>query len=520
MYWIAVGSALAASLRVTDGHLIYPLDDAYVHMAIAKNVVLHHVWGVTRYEFASASSSPLWTSLLALSYVVAGVNAVAPLLFNLVSGTLLLVTLYALMRARAASGLLTVVVLAVTVLIAPLATLTIIGMEHTAHALATVWLAFSGAAVVAANRPPTMKELVWLGAVAAVTSGLRYEGLFTLAVIAALLLATKGAVAASVVALLGAAPALVYGLWSVAHGSYVLPNSLLLKGRVPEMNAKALLSFASGSPALHNLLANPHVLLLVVLALILLLIVTTDIVWTDTVYLLVVLVGTALLHMQLAAAGWFYRYEAYLIVLGVAVFGAVAADRLSGMAMTWARASSVRAAVVAILLVVAGFPFASRALNGWRNIPTASSNIYQQQYQMGLFLDRFYRGRSVALNDIGAASYLTDFHLLDIYGLANLDIVRMRRARRYASAEIGASATRQATEVAIIYPSWLGEYGGVPSGWTRVGQWGVRDNVVLGENALAFYAVHDDERSRLAANLRQFASALPAPVLQSGAYLP
>jgi len=113
-----------------------------------------------------------------------------------------------------------------------------------------------------------MKELVWLGAVAAVTSGLRYEGLFTLAVIAALLLATKGAVAASVVALLGAAPALVYGLWSVAHGSYVLPNSLLLKGRIPELNARALISFASGSPALHNLLANPHVLLLVVLALI------------------------------------------------------------------------------------------------------------------------------------------------------------------------------------------------------------------------------------------------------------
>jgi len=60
----------------------------------------------------------VWTSLLALSYVVAGVNAVAPLLFNLVSGTLLLVTLYALMRARAASGVLTFVVLAVTVLIA------------------------------------------------------------------------------------------------------------------------------------------------------------------------------------------------------------------------------------------------------------------------------------------------------------------------------------------------------------------------------------------------------------------
>ena len=68
----------------------------------------------------------------------------------------------------------------------------------------------------------------------------------------------------------------------------------------------------------------------------------------------------------------------------------------------------------------------------------------------------------------------------------------------------------------MIYPSWLTEYGGVPSGWAKVGEWRVRDNVVLGENAVSFYAVTEQARPRLVANLRQFAPSLPAGAIQGG----
>jgi asparagine N-glycosylation enzyme membrane subunit Stt3 len=44
------------SIRINGGHLVYALDDPYIHMAIAKNVVQHHVWGVTPFGFTSASS--------------------------------------------------------------------------------------------------------------------------------------------------------------------------------------------------------------------------------------------------------------------------------------------------------------------------------------------------------------------------------------------------------------------------------------------------------------------------------
>src|SRR5215203_1425601 len=69
-------------LQVTDGYLTYALDDAYIHMAIAKNVALHGVWGVQADTFSAASSSPLWTGMLALSFKLAGVKDVVPLALN------------------------------------------------------------------------------------------------------------------------------------------------------------------------------------------------------------------------------------------------------------------------------------------------------------------------------------------------------------------------------------------------------------------------------------------------------
>lgn len=67
-----------ASYEANDRNLVYTLDDPYIHMAIAKNLANHGVFGVTRYEFSSATSSPLWTLLLSATYKVLGVCDWAP----------------------------------------------------------------------------------------------------------------------------------------------------------------------------------------------------------------------------------------------------------------------------------------------------------------------------------------------------------------------------------------------------------------------------------------------------------
>lgn len=46
-----------AAVRAADGHVLYALDDAYIQMAVGKNLAAHGVWGVTRHEFSGAGSS-------------------------------------------------------------------------------------------------------------------------------------------------------------------------------------------------------------------------------------------------------------------------------------------------------------------------------------------------------------------------------------------------------------------------------------------------------------------------------
>ena len=57
---------LAISIDLADGHLIYTLDDPYIHLAVARNILLGG-YGVNATEFSSPSSSILWPWLLAVS---------------------------------------------------------------------------------------------------------------------------------------------------------------------------------------------------------------------------------------------------------------------------------------------------------------------------------------------------------------------------------------------------------------------------------------------------------------------
>src|SRR5262245_56602570 len=105
--WLAVvslGVTLLALfiivLRRTGGTCSYALDDAYIHMAMARHFAEHGVWGVAPDEFSSSSSSPLWTLILALLYRVARPLDSAPLVLAALFAILVLVAAYAFLEAR------------------------------------------------------------------------------------------------------------------------------------------------------------------------------------------------------------------------------------------------------------------------------------------------------------------------------------------------------------------------------------------------------------------------------------
>ena len=53
---------------------------------------------------------------------------------------------------------------------------------------------------------------------------------------------------------------------------------------------------------------------------------------------------------------------------------------------------------------------------------------YHQQVQMGTLLREYYTGRTIAVNDIGAVNFFADITVIDLVGLASMDVARLRRA--------------------------------------------------------------------------------------------
>jgi hypothetical protein len=500
---------VSASTARTGGTLVYPLDDTYVHLAIAKHTANDGVWGVTSERFTSASSSPLWTASLAAVFAVAGVADAAPLVLNILIGIALLVSAYQLLVDSGMAPVAAVPWSLIVLFGGTVPTLTLIGMEHTLHALLTLWLMVMAARRAASGAAAS--PLAPLAIVAALTVMTRYEGAFAVMCVALALAVTRRWRDAAMVSAAGMLPIAAFGAWSIAQGGFLLPNSVLLKGVMPPPTFIGVAQLALFVPAFKALQATPHLAGLLAAVVVLVLLPSHDGGARERRIAALIFAGSVLLHMQFARAGWFFRYEAYLMVCGL-VIAAMLAQGVSWATMLPARRPLFAVAALVALALIA-LPIARRSYTALHLVPGAAANIFEQQYQVAAFLDEHYAGRRIAVNDVGAIGYFADVRLFDIYGLASSEIAALKRRGEYDSQKVGELAARDGVAIAVIYPSWLAEYGGIPAGWEKAGAWGVSDNLVLGETAASFYAV-GTPRDELSEQLRAYAGRLPSTVVQ------
>ncbi len=524
---------LAGGLGLTEGQLTYALDDSYVHMAMAKNLAQHGVWGVTRHEFSSSSSSPLWTLLLAGVFTATGPVDAVPLVLNLICAVGVVFVAHRLLTARAAPGYGGAITAALLALVAcvPLAGLIATGQEHTLHLLLVLFFAGMVAERLSrddgerlgagerrddgerpARRAPWVDWRLWL--VAAALALVRYESLF-LVFGACVLLARRGRRGAALaLAAAAALPVVAFGAISLSHGWLFFPNSLVLKANLPGEAAGQTLRTLTGYVVLRRLIANAHLLVLVAAALACL----AALVRGASAVLLVLFLVTLVLHLALADVGWFYRYEAYLVGLGLIASAAGWLElraRGAGQPAPRLRLRGARAWALALLALLATGVLVDRGARAMLEAPRAMRNIHEQQVQMGRFLREHYTGAVVAVNDIGAVNYLADVRCLDLMGLASRDVAAQLRAGTYGARALDELIRRHGVKVAIVYDNWIR----IPESWQRVGRWRIQDDVVTGGDTVSFYAIDPAEAPRLSEALRRFAPRLPKTVQQAGPYL-
>ncbi len=511
--WISVVVVFAAILAINSGLMIYTLDDPYIHLAISRNLNEYSVFGITRYEFSSSSSSLIWNLILSATFVLVGISDAIPLILNIIIASIAVVTCYSLLKHMDMSSRYITVVLLSFVFFTSLPSLVFTGMEHTLHILFSMMFVIISSRILS-HEESNSKQLLSLLVTLFFASAVRIETVFLALPVIFLFLMRRRWVHALAILVIAALPWLLYGIISIQNGWLILSNSLLVKS-VDAMNEGFRYFFVRGIGALA---VSPHLLALLIASVKL-----TNArelgFWHINNVLRLIYIPSCLLQLQLGRIGWFFRYEAYLVALGVIIISIQGRQFLSELDLTSIRMPIIGTGLERNRLYGLGFvilfiaPLVGRGVLALCWTPIASNNIYEQQYQMGLFLNRFYTGETVMINDIGCINYLSDIVCVDKWGIGTLEIGQALLNGSMSPSILRTVATERGVKVAIIYADNL-----VPEEWEAVGSWTIRDNIVVHDSTVTFFVVMPSERDRLIDNLILFSQDLAEDVIESGLY--
>jgi hypothetical protein len=162
-----------------------------------------------------------------------------------------------------------------------------------------------------------------------------------------------------------------------------------------------------------------------------------------------------------------------------------------------------------ILLCALALTLGIRTVRAVYLTPTGIRNIYDQQYQMGRFVQTYFDHDTVVLNDIGAVCFLSDAHVLDLVGLGSVQAATANLKRTYSSSWLRTWAQSNHASIAMIYP-----HIGPPVEWKPVATWTIPDNWIAGKSWMQIYDIDPAVRPTLINALRRFQAQFPAGVKQ------
>ncbi|MCK6509940.1 hypothetical protein L6R29_08250 [Myxococcota bacterium] len=525
---------MARALDANAGQFVYLLDDPYIHLAIAKNVHLTGVWGISAGHFSSASSSPLWTLLL----VLLGGGAAWPFVLNVLCALAILAWakqgFVVSGEGLAWRGVWSEVYGGLWVVGLAFPAVILCGLEHLLHALLMLWAVeklasdLSNEAMSSKAWVFVEKDSFWggwwvLGCVGLV----RYESLFLVGIAGVAYLKQRRLGRALALGVSVGVPVLAFGAWSVWQGGFGLPNPILLKGATSAVFSQRGFSVLMDRLG-DNLGQAPEVLSLVVLGGLLLLLLRSEEArlrvlgedQTEALRELQVLgedrtgalrelrvlrwglmlwMGIAGLHLLLARTGWFYRYEFYLLCVG---WGYLARGWVFWVVR--ARIASARKQMCVLGLLCLGVVlFGARATEAQSAISPNMRGIYRQPYQVADFLRSYKRDVRVVLQDIGLVAYKTEAQITDLMGLGDQEIAQMRRRSGLNEKALVAVVEKRRSEMAVLYDR------GPLAGWCAVAAWRQVPKLCCASERVVFSVARRKEVEPLRMALKAFSARLP-----------
>ncbi len=503
-----IAIAILLTTRLTGDQIVYPLDDTYIHLAMARTLSESGTWGINPGSFEPASSSPLWTALLGTVFFIFEANLWAPLILNALCVIVLIVMLNRWMAdtftaLQTRSGLLFGVMV-----LAAVPTVAFASLETTLHtSLYLALLLLCCARLAGTGRRPAIWPLVGIGLLCTVTTLARFETLFTAGILVILALWVRQWRLAFVIASGTAVAVGGYAVWSFAHNGMWLPNSILIKGQSIGGTPDEIFDFLLRVPRALMRANHGHITGLLGLGVLVLFLRRRQSMDRDTWVLIIVLLAM-LAQLQFARIGWLFRYEMFLLIpLLVSL-----CTHLAGRSGVFQSHRGLGRWGMGLACAVAMIPLAVRAAVAIDYFPKASRNIYEQQIQMSTFIRQYYSDHVVGANDIGAVAYLGRAGIVDLWGLADTATARARIVGDLSPELLDERMRHRGGSIVMVYERWFTKTGGLPDSWIKAGEWTIQDNVICGDSTVAFYAIDRGGVDKLSQHLREYTAALPPSV--------
>lgn len=501
-------------LKFTNGVLSYPLDDTYIHMSLAKNLAESGTWGINAHQFSSASSSILYTVLLAGLFKIFSANILIPFIINAVAAVVLIIIIQQRLQKENIGYGAQLTVLLLVILFTPLPAQVISGMEHTLQCIFSFLFIFIfNDWYNKSQNNPSEKLPLSLYITGVLVCSIRYEGIFLVGIVCCILLWNKKLLSSILLGFISALPIIIFGIYSVLKGSYFFPNSVLLKATPKELSSSGVAGFISNI-LINKLTLSTNGITSLATQKLLLILPLTYLLFKKFLnqkksYAQIVFILTACTFLQLAFAstGWFYRYEAYLVLCSVVIISVIIYKYYRALFLSTKKIAFPTVAFVTLILL---FPLVLRSAAAFTKAKQACLNIYEQQYQMGNFIKKYYDTDAVAVNDIGAVSYLKKGGVIDLWGLADIDVARSKKNNYSTPTFLNNLTNKKHVKIAVVYDSWFND--SLLHNWQKVATWQISNNVICGDSIVSFYAVKKDVASNLKNQLTNYQSTLPGDV--------